>query len=114
MNKQKNPLTAALLSAFVFAGAGQIYNRQFVKGMLLAVFYGILLYITMKPFIASYSEYISQVAKAASVEDRPAPPPLVTNTNEALTLLSTLVWLYAVIDAHLTAKKTHENEEVKG
>jgi hypothetical protein len=97
-------LVAALLSAFVWPGAGQLYNREFKKG---AVLIGLTLVVAAVVLIATAAEVTRQLP--ADIGDLDADlvrtlPAQVLAARTGTLLVSSLLllaaWGYGVIDAY--------------
>lgn len=78
--KKKSPGIAALLS-FIITGAGQVYNEEISKGIILFVLEIILALLMVFSFL------ISPLGALVS------------------TVLTFVVWVYAIYDAYNVAKK---------
>jgi TM2 domain-containing membrane protein YozV len=102
--RKKNPVIALVLSAFVFAGAGQIYNKQYKKGMFLVLIYGILLFLILKPVVLGYINYIKTCINLESIDISKINIQFIQKPDIILTIVMTVVWLFAVIDAYKSAK----------
>ena len=97
---------AALLSAFVWPGAGQLYNREVKKGALLI---GLTILIAAAVIVAAASEVSRQLP--ADMEDLDADIVLRTLPAQVLaaragvmlgsSLALLLVWTYGIVDAYL-------------
>ncbi len=107
---KKSPLWPTLLSALVIPGAGQIYNQEIPKGLLLmSAFFGAIVWFSqvvtthllnvlpgkpedwIKNQAAFYGAIMSLVNQQASM--------FMT-----FQLLLFLLWTYSVIDAYMIAK----------
>jgi hypothetical protein len=107
---RKSPLWPTLLSALVIPGAGQIYNKEVSKGLLLmGAFFGAIVWFSqsvtahlltvlpgkpedwIKDQAAFYGAVMSLINQQASM--------FMT-----FQLLLFLLWLYGVIDAYVIAK----------
>ena len=112
MKKRRNPVFASALSAFVFAGAGQIYNKQYKKGIVLLIIYGILLFFTLSPFLSSYINYLKICTDIEAVDVSKMNTRLIQASTIIVTIFMMAVWLYSVIDAYIYAKKyNNENRD---
>ena len=97
-------LVAALLSAFVWPGAGQLYNREFRKGALLIALTLVAAAVVM---VATAAEVTRQLPgdigdlDADLVRTLPAQV-LAAQTGTLLvsSLLLLVVWGYGIIDAY--------------
>ena len=106
MRRQLNRgMVAALLSAFVWPGAGQLYNREFKKGALLI---GLTILVAVVVIIATTAEVTRQLP--ADIGDLDADlvrtlPAQVLAARTGPLLASSLVllvtWGYGIVDAYL-------------
>ena len=103
--KRKSPIAAALLSAFVFAGMGQIYIKQYIKGVFLAAVYALFLFLTLKPMILSYQAYLTSAANVETQDLSKVAEQMTPKPNLALVIFLTIIWLYSIVDAFISAKK---------
>jgi hypothetical protein len=97
-------LVAALLSALVWPGAGQLYNREFKKGALLI---GLTLLVAAVVIVATAAEVTRQLP--ADIGDLDADvvrtlPAQVLAARTGTLLVSSLVllaaWGYGILDAY--------------
>jgi hypothetical protein len=98
-------MVAALLSAFVWPGAGQLYNREFKKAALLI---GLTIAVAVAVMIATAAEVTRQLPADLGDLDadlvRTLPAQVLSarpGTLMASSLLLLLAWGYGVIDAYL-------------
>ncbi len=109
MNK---PLKAALFSAFIFPGAGQILLKKYVSACYFIAFAGVGLYLLFSSLMARAQEIIDKIQSGEVAVDLTTIIALVhqqsiTNTGPlrpALILLL-VVWLVSVIEAYRVGKK---------
>jgi TM2 domain-containing membrane protein YozV len=111
MKKRKNPILASVLSAFVFAGAGQIYNKQYKKGVVLLISYGTLLVLTLKPIVLGYIDYLRMCANIESVDISKINTQFIPTPDLTFSILMAIIWLFAVSDAYISAKKYNSELE---
>jgi TM2 domain-containing membrane protein YozV len=105
--KDSEAMKAALLSAFVLPGLGQMYNRQWGKGLFVAFTFllsslGVLIPVTIG--VASY--YIA--AAQADLEKASAALDPIKNVwihLIVLTVLSVILYIYSIVDSYKTRKK---------
>jgi hypothetical protein len=97
-------MVAALLSAFVWPGAGQLYNREFKKA---AVLIGLTLAVAVAVMIATAAEVTRQLPADLGDLDadlvRTLPAQVLAARPGMLmasSLLLLLAWGYSVIDAY--------------
>jgi len=98
-------MVAALLSAFVWPGAGQLYNRDVKKGAFLI---GLTLAVAVAVIIATAAEVTRQLP--ADIGDLDADlvrtlPAQVLAARSGTLLVSSLVlllaWAYGIVDAYV-------------
>ena len=97
-------MVAALMSAFVWPGAGQLYNREFKKGALLI---GVTLAVAVAVIIATAAEVTRQLPADLGDLDadlvRTLPAQVLAarpGTLMASSMLLLVAWGYGVIDAY--------------
>ena len=111
----KQVLLATLLSAFVCPGAGQLLNKEIVKGWLLigvsglaVVSFTINLSSRLNALLASdISQMDAAVVRSAMEEIMKNPPAYFRYFNFFMMAL----WVYGVVDAFLGARVRWEAEE---
>jgi TM2 domain-containing membrane protein YozV len=110
---------AALLSALVIPGAGQMYNREWIKGVFIALVFlassvMVLIYVTLA-IVGRYLALAQGDAEAAIQATQPLwqmKYPLFT-----LLLVAIFLYLYSIFDAYRQAQKQTANsdrEEMNG
>ena len=109
--KRKNPILSSVLSAFVFPGIGQIYNKEHRKGIVLLISYGILLFFTVSPIVAGYIKYLEICANLDTIDISKIDTKFIKRPNIITGKLMTIVWLFAIIDAYISAKKYNKEYE---
>jgi hypothetical protein len=105
----KTTLIAVLLSAFVWPGAGQIYNREFWKGVVLVC---LTILFALSFLIGAGAEIAHRIPAGTtqlSVDQARAITEEILNQRSgyilAFNLLVMAVWLYGVVDAYLGARE---------
>lgn len=97
-------MVAALLSGFVWPGAGQLYNREFKKGAILM---GLTLAVAAAVMISTAAELTRQLP--ANIDDldadlvRALPAQVLSARYVSLFVSSLLLlaaWLYGIVDAY--------------
>jgi hypothetical protein len=98
-------MVAALLSAFVWPGAGQLYNREFKKGALII---GLTLAVAIVVIVATAAELTRQLPGDMGDLDadlvRTLPAQVLaarSGTLMASSLLLLTAWVYGIVDAYL-------------
>jgi len=98
-------LVAALLSAFVWPGAGQLYNREFRKGALLI---GLTVAVSVLVIFATAAELTRQLPADMGDLDadlvRTLPAQVLAARSGTLMVASLLLlaaWGYGIVDAYL-------------
>lgn len=106
----KNIMLAVLLSAFVWPGAGQVYNKEFAKGLVLI---GLTFLMVMSFMLGAMNQLggLAEFGKSGVLDFSAASklteavarlnPGLVRTFN----LLMSLTWVYAVVDAGFSARE---------
>ncbi len=112
---KKNPLLAVLLSAFIWPGAGQFYNREFKKGFVLV---GLCVLLCFSFVIGAEKEIRQRLPVDATAFDMVKAQSVMQdilkkNSDYVLmfNLLMFAAWLYSVADAYWTAKQTQTPPE---
>lgn len=112
---KKNPLLAVLLSAFIWPGAGQFYNREFKRGILLV---GLTLLLCLSFVIGAEKEIRQRMPADMTTFDMAKAQVVMQdilkkNSDYVMTfnLLMFAAWLYSVADAYWTAKQTLQPPE---
>ena len=98
-------MIAALLSAFVWPGAGQLYNREFKKGAILI---GLTLAVAVAVMIATAAEVTRQLPVDIADLDadlvRTLPAQVLAARMGTLLVSSLLLlaaWGYGIVDAYI-------------
>lgn len=106
----KNIMLAVLLSAFVWPGAGQVYNKELRKGFVL---FGLTFLMVISFMLGAMSQLggMTEFGKSGVLDFSAARkltetvarlnPGLVRTFN----LLMSLTWVYSVVDAGFSAKE---------
>lgn len=104
----KQAILAALLSAFVWPGAGQLYNREFRKGLILI---GLTLLLVVSLFLGAGVEIARRLPPDLAAFDRVQARMLSEQLLQenagffmAFQLLMLSVWLYGMVDAYMGAR----------
>lgn len=113
-------MVAVLLSAFLGPGVGQLYNKEYRKGCILLVAGLVLVVIMAIKLSSSMMEYVNldaanmDVTQLAQLGDKigmelsPNRSPLMM----ACYLLTTVLWIYSMIDAWFGAKRRAQREAI--
>jgi hypothetical protein len=96
--KQKKSPTLALILSAVFPGLGQIYTKQVLKGIIIALLNIVINLLLIEPLRRLME----------SVESTPDKPTLFIVTG--YTVAGLVLWLYAIIDAKRMAEKINREE----
>ena len=109
MNK---PLKAALFSALLFPGAGQLLLKKYTSAMFYAVFAFIGLYLLLSNLLARVQDIIAQIERGEIALDIAAITELVqqqtataTDSLSPAVMIFVIAWLVSVIEAYRVAKK---------
>lgn len=104
--KQKSPIKAVLLSAFVCPGAGQIYKRQITKGITIIVLFLFPLFTEVVLMIKNGLNYL----QTATTIEFPLNPNIFFSHNlsqiKMMGFVILLIWIYALLDAYLSPLPT--------
>jgi len=100
-NRKADAARAALLSAFVIPGAGQMYNRQWGKGVFLAILFLVaslfvlivLTYTVVRYYLALQSDPEQALKELRVLAETKWQ--LIT-----LTLVSVVLYIYSIVDAY--------------
>ena len=102
----KKTIVSPLLSAFVFPGAGQLKNRNYLKGIILILITTILLIIFFYKIYAIIISSISSPSQITISEDFVSKiEARVYAENGIWILLLIIVWIAGIVDAYLSARK---------
>lgn len=109
MNK---PLKAALFSALIFPGAGQLLLKKYLSACYFAAFTGVGLYLLFSNLLSKAQEIIDQVQRGEVSADLATIIELVQQQsmiaeesfNQALIILL-VTWLVSVVEAYRVGKK---------
>lgn len=102
----KKTIVSPLLSAFVFPGAGQLKNRQSLKGIILILITIILLIILFYKIYAIIISSISSPSQINISEDFVSKiETRVYEENIIWVSLLIIVWIAGIVDAYLSARK---------
>lgn len=96
--KPKKPFLALILSA-ILPGLGQIYNNQFLKGLLFIVLNMLINILLMEPAL----RVRELIEKNHREIDNPT---LIIVTG--YTIAGLVLWIYAILDAKKTAEAINE------
>ncbi|HOW26943.1 MAG TPA: hypothetical protein PK876_00370 [Elusimicrobiota bacterium] len=107
MNKRS--LIAGLLSAFIWPGAGQLYNRDYRRGF---VFIGLTIFFVISLFIGIGDQLKELIPPGATHLDFDSARQLSLRLTEqksgsfrTFNFLMSLTWAYSIIDAFMSARK---------
>ena len=102
----KKTISSPLLSAFVFPGAGQLKNHQYVKGLIFVLITIVLLSLIVYKAYAIILSSVTDPSQINLSEDFVSKiEAKVYAENNTLVLFLIIVWLGGVIDAYLGARK---------
>ncbi|HLB25177.1 MAG TPA: hypothetical protein VJM83_02490 [Nitrospirota bacterium] len=105
---------SALLSGLVCPGAGQLYNKEYVKGgILLALSLGVLAAVAFKTW-AETMRYVSSMPPQDLLADIiPLARKIIEDSRafyDRMSVALAVVWAYAVFDAWRGGRKIEEKE----
>ena len=102
---KRSPGLSLILSMFVFPGAGQLYNKQKKKGLILSSISSfILLYFIIK-YILFIVNYLNACSNIELIDLSKFKAALFTPLNIVSFSILMIIWIYAAIDAYLSAKQ---------
>jgi TM2 domain-containing membrane protein YozV len=107
----KKNLKAALLSAFVFPGLGQLYKGRRLKGGILLILVNILLLVALALVLRGLSHFDFSAGNPEIIDVTKVTQRLFDGT-PAFTWISGaffFVWLYGVLDALLSNGEDHSS-----
>lgn len=97
---------AALLSAFVFPGAGHLLLKRYISGGLLALFSLTITYFQMSEMMANMSSLMSDIQRGVVIPDISTMTTLlIPSANSSVTSILLVIWLLAAIDAYRLGRK---------
>lgn len=96
--KPKKPFLALILSA-ILPGLGQIYNNQFLKGLLFIVLNMLINILLMEPAL--------RVRELIEKDHREIDNPTLIIV-AGYTIAGLILWIYAILDAKKTAETINE------
>jgi arabinogalactan oligomer/maltooligosaccharide transport system permease protein len=103
---KKSKVKASLLSAFVFPGVGQIYNKEKIKGIILILLFFSFIIINFLLILFNIIDAIK--AGDISVIQNPTPENILVKNLfwiKVLAYCKLFIWAYSIIDAYKGAKK---------
>ena len=109
----RSPMVAALLSALLWPGAGQFYNREFKKGLLLTCLTVLLSVSLVIGLGRSLLQNLPQVTSPFDPQQMKVLRDAILQANPRLygaySLLLTLTWAFSVLDAFLEARERRDS-----
>lgn len=108
----KKPLKAALFSAFIFPGAGQLLLKRYLSAVYFSCFAGIGLYLLFSDLLSRAQEIVAKIQSGEVAADLASITSLVhqqwANTMESLSpalMILLITWLVSVIEAYRVGRK---------
>jgi TM2 domain-containing membrane protein YozV len=109
----KKAIKAALLSAFVFPGSGQMYLRKYLRGLSMMIFVLAGLGIMIGMATMNALEGLEKMQSAGGIADMNAIANLAvasskqhgTSYDSLILILIGCCWVFSVIDAYRTGKR---------
>jgi len=104
----KTSLKAALLSAFVFPGVGQLWLRKYLLGCIFSFAAAVPLYIIVSTTVEQTQKILDQINLQASTLDYLAINDLVSQQMASIdtqqmhiaTITLLVIWLISILDAY--------------
>jgi hypothetical protein len=111
----KKAILSPLLSALIFPGAGQINNRQYLKGSTIiatVLIAGIIFFIKVCRDIMKIVPLGGQDTMNAESINKLSAQILQQNEDiiKILALLFVILWIYGIVDAYVYGKKIDKKE----
>lgn len=109
MNK---PLKAALFSALIFPGAGQLLLKKYISATYFAVFAGVGLYFLFSNLMSRAQDIIDKVQRGEVSTDLATITELVNQQSSTASdslspalIILLVAWLVSVVEAYRVGKK---------
>lgn len=109
MNK---PIKAALFSALIFPGAGQLLLKKYISAAYFAAFAGVGLYLLFSNLLARAQDIIDQVQRGEVSADLATITELVhqqsvtdTESLSPALIILLVAWLVSIVEAYRVGKK---------
>jgi len=109
MNK---PLKAALFSALIFPGAGQLFLKKYISACYFAVFASVGLYLLLSNLMVIGQDIIDKVQRGELIADLATITELVQQHSATAMgsfspalIIFLVAWLVSVVDAYRVGKK---------
>ena len=109
MNK---PLKAALFSALIFPGAGQLLLKKYISATYFAVFAGVGLYFLFSNLMSRAQDIIDKVQRGDASADLATITELVNQQSSIASdslspalIILLVAWLVSVVEAYRIGKK---------
>jgi hypothetical protein len=112
----KEYLFPLLLSALVVPGAGQIYNKEKVKGILLMVLFFLVILGFMITMSVSLSAQISPDMAPSPEQIRSIVEDIIDDKSGFFSVfwyLTLAIWAYGILDAYLGARDLVKARDAK-
>lgn len=108
----KKPLKAALFSALLFPGAGQLLLKKYTSAIFYASFAFIGLYLLLSNLLTRAQEIIDKIQRGEVAFDLVVISELISqqtaNATESLNpavMIFLIAWLVSIVEAYRVAKK---------
>lgn len=109
MNK---PLKAALFSALIFPGAGQLLLKKYISATYFAVFAGVGLYLLFSNLMSRAQDIIDKIQRGEVSADLATITELVNQQSSTASdslspalIILLVAWLVSVVEAYRVGKK---------
>ena len=110
-NPQTEAWKAALLSALIIPGAGQLFNQQWIKGFFVLFIFLISSLGVLLPITIGLVRYTTASLQGSMDEANAVVATLMAYwiSMLILTLVSIVLYVYSIIDSFQTRKKMSQN-----
>jgi hypothetical protein len=108
----KKPLKAALFSALIFPGAGQLLLKKYISATYFAAFFGVGLYLLFSNLFARAQDIIDKVQRGEMSADLATITEIVHQQSTIATgslspalIILLIAWLVSIVEAYRVGKK---------
>lgn len=116
----KKPLKAALFSAFIFPGTGQVLLKKYFSAVFFAFFACIGLYLLFSDLLSRAQDILGKIQRGEVAADLASITELVhqqtaistESLSPALTILL-ITWLVSVVEAYRVGRKLENMDKIK-
>lgn len=104
MNKA---IKAALLSAFVFPGAGHLLLKRYISAVILTLSTFTAIYLQLSEMMENIAPIMAQIQRGEIAPDIAAITASLVqpSVNSSVTIILLVIWLTAIVDAYRLGRK---------